>query len=127
MALITIDGIDYNVMETSIKRSFKVLDDENTGRTLNGEMFRSIIGTYYNYEWQIVPKTQVDYDALYEVLSAPEVQHEITVPYGQTTKTFNAYVTSGDDILERQENGVNYWSGLTIQFVAMIPARTPEE
>lgn len=125
--LITVDGIDYDVIESGITRSFKVLDDENTGRLLNGGMYRSLIGTYYNYTWQIEPRSVQDYDAIYETLSAPVESHTITVPYGQTTKTFEAYVTSGEDTLERIENGTAYWSGMTIQFVAMEPNRTPEE
>jgi hypothetical protein len=94
---------------------------------MNGNMVRDVIGTYYNYTWELTPADYEDYDTLYELLSAPVDSHIITVPYGRnSTKTFQAYVTSGqDELIHTDENGDNYWDGLSIQFVAMNPARRP--
>lgn len=129
MTPFTLDGRTYNVFvpRGGIKRSGKVLDGDNVGRTQSGVMIRDVIGTYYNYTIEIdTSKTSVsDYDALYEVLTAPVDSHTLTVPYGQGTLTFQAYVTSAEDALETMEGGVNRWGGLTISFVAMKPRRRP--
>lgn len=124
--LIKIDGKDYDVINSELTRSFQVLDGENAGRTLDGEMHRDVIGTYYNYTWKLEPKNIEDYSELYDVLSSPDDYHTITIPYNQSTKTFKAYVTNGQDQLRRQEDGVNYWTGLSVNFIAISPNRIKE-
>lgn len=124
--LIEIDGTSYDVINSELTRSFQVLDGENAGRTLDGEMHRDVIGTYYNYTWKLEPKTIEDYSTLYDVLSSPADYHTITVPYNQETKTFRAYVTNGQDQLRRQEDGINFWTGLSINFIAISPNRIKE-
>lgn len=127
--LVSIDGIYYDLMipENGIKRSFSIADTDNSGRLLNGAMVRDIIGTYYNYTIQFETKymSDNDYDDLFNKLSAPVDYHTITVPYGQGTQTFEAYVTSGSDTLCSAKNGRNKWQGLSIDFVAMKPYYTP--
>ena len=124
--LIKIDGKDYDVINSELTRSFQVLDGGNAGRTLDGEMHRDVIGTYYNYTWKLEPKNIEDYSELYDVLSSPDDYHTITIPYNQSTKTFKAYVTNGQDQLRRQEDGVNYWTGLSVNFIAISPNRIKE-
>lgn len=124
----TIDGVAYNVVVPAggLKRSFEVLDGKNAGRLLSGRMVRDIIGTYYNYELQIEMKdlSPEEYDTLYEALSAPVDAHLVSLPYGQGTLTFRAYVTSGGDALNQMHKGKNYWQGLTVKFIAEAPQRT---
>lgn len=123
----SIDGRYYNVLipEKGIKRSFSVTDSDKAGRVLTGRMQRDIIGTFYNYTVQLDTNklSESEYDELYEVLSAPVDYHQITVPYGQSTLMFDAYVTSGDDTLNMARNS-KQWSGLSINFIAMEPQRT---
>lgn len=123
---LTVDGKKYNVLVTSITRNFQVLDGENAERTLSGRMIRDIIGTFYNYEMKLMPIVGKygDYDALYQVLSAPEDSHSVVLPYGQGTISFEAYVTAGQDNLVRKKPGESYWTGLTVQFIAMAPQRS---
>ena len=126
MKLIKVDGVAYEVYDTKITRTFQILDGNNVGRLMNGKMERDVIGTYYNYTWELTPSSTADYDTLYEILSAPQDSHTITVPYGRnSTKTFEAYVTSGQDELVYSEDGNNYWENLSIQFVATNPERRP--
>lgn len=128
MKLIKINGVEYDVYDTKITRGFQILDGENVGRLMNGKMERDVIGTYYNYSWELSPKDYEQYDELYEILSSPVDSHIIEVPYGRNQrKTFEAYVTSGQDNLVYADNGEYYWEGLAIQFVAMDPARIPVE
>lgn len=99
---ITMDGVEYpNIHVVSLKRSFQILDGENAGRVMTGEMDRDIIGTYYNYSCEIDASgaDRQEYDDFYEAISAPKDSHEITVPYGQKSISFQAYVTNGEDNL----------------------------
>lgn len=110
-----------------MKRSFSVLDGDNAGRVMTGDMVRDIIGTYYNYSMEIDSDESDpdEYDKLYEVLSAPVNSHTITVPYGQRTMTFKAYATNGDDNLIKCYEGINGWNGLSVNFIAMSPQKRP--
>lgn len=123
---LTVDGKKYNVLVTGLTRNFQVLDGENAERTLSGTMIRDIIGTFYNYEMKLMPMVGKygDYDALYQVLSAPQDSHSVVLPYGQGTLSFRAYVTAGQDNLIRKKPGESYWTGLAVQFIAMAPQRT---
>ena len=127
--VVSIDGKYYNltIPEGGITRSFSVLDTDKSGRLQSGEMFRDVIGTYYNYKVKFSPKNMSpkEYDDFYEVISSPVDKHVITVPYGQSILTFDAYVTSGEDVLKKVENGTKKWGGITISFVAMSPKRRP--
>lgn len=125
----TLDGRAYNVRVMSLTRSFEVLDGENTGRTISdGAMFRDIIGTYYNYEMEIdcSKLSPTDYDDLWEALSAPVDWHTVSFPYGRAGMlTQQMYVSSGSDQLQRVENGINFWAGLKIKYIAMQARRVP--
>lgn len=128
MSVFTLDGKAYNVFVPAdgIRRSGQILDGENAGRTLSGGMIRDIIGTYYNYSISIYTQQTdyAEYDALYEELTAPVDFHVLTVPYGQGTITFDAYITSAEDTLQSMAGG-NRWGNLTINFIAMDPQRRP--
>ena len=90
-------------------------------------MVRDIIGTYYNYKILFETKylSTDEYDNLYAKLSAPVDYHMITVPYGQETLTFQAYITSGSDTLRKVRGNKNDWTGLSVDFIAISPQRTP--
>ena len=125
----TVDGISYNVFvpEKGIKRSGSVLDGDKAGRLQTGRMERDIIGTYYNYSIQVDTSRleAEDYDALFQVLSAPVDYHTITMPYAQSVLTFEAYVSNVSDVLIQMHEDGNQWGELSFQFIAMEPARTP--
>lgn len=116
-----IDGRTYDTTVVKLKRKGAVLDSDKSGRVKTGEMVRSIIGTYYNYDivFHNSDLSPDDYDALYEVLTAPAESHTVTFPYGQSTLTFQAYISNVSDELE------TVWKSLTVSFVAKKPERTP--
>ena len=78
-----------------------MLDGDNAGRVMTGAMKRDIIGTYYNYSMEIDPVSSdlAEYDEFYEAISSPVDSHVLTVPYAQTTLTFDAYAANGEDEL----------------------------
>lgn len=49
--VIKIDGKDYNVSVTSLKRSFEVADSDATGRTADWKMHRDVVGTFTTTLW----------------------------------------------------------------------------
>lgn len=129
-SVFSVDGVEYPgvFVKSPIHRSFNVLDGENAGRTMDGRMQRDIIGTYYTYrlEFDASLSDPEEYDALFEALSAPMDSHIISVPYGQGSLTFEAYVANGEDDLSRiYRNESKKWDNLTVNFVAMEPQRRP--
>lgn len=128
MPVFTIDGVAYpGVLVMDLQRSFSVLDGQNAGRVKTGRMVRDIIGTYYNYSMELDTSeaSLAEYDALYEVLSAPQDSHMLVVPYAQGTLSFEAYLTNGEDALISMESSRNKWEGLSVNFIAMSPQRRP--
>ena len=125
--LFKLDGVYYNVSVAAIKREAAILDGSDAGRTLSGDMDRDIIGTYYNYTMDIDSShcDPVEYDAFYEVITAPEDFHMVEFPYGQSVLTFKAYVANVSDNLQRVTNRGNLWTGLNVKFTAMSPKRRP--
>lgn len=128
MGLFTVDGVSYNVRVPpgGLKRSFDVQDGPNKGQMMAGNIVRDVRGTFYNYQLDIdsTLSNPEEYDRLFEALSAPVDSHTVSFPYGQSTLTFEAYITKGGDSLKRMHKSGNYWGGLSVQFVAMSPQRT---
>lgn len=130
--MFSIDGKEYDadvvfLPEGGIERKFNILDGNNAGRLqAKGKMYRDIIGTFFTYVIKIDTNrlNPQEYDELYETISDPNVDsHTLVVPYGQSTLTFEAYITSGSDKLSRRVNGINYWEGLSLEFVSMQAIR----
>ncbi|QIB68270.1 hypothetical protein Ami103574_02605 [Aminipila butyrica] len=120
----TIDGTSFNASVTKLQRSGEVLETGQTGRLKSGRASREIIGTIYSYSMEIEQKMEniEEYDRLYYALTSPVNSHEISVPYGQGTLTFQAYITKAHDKLPYLGK-YRRWEGLSIDFMAMSPAR----
>ena len=127
MRYITVDGGIYkvNLVYASLIRKFSIVEGDNSGQTIVGRQRRDIIGTTYEYELAIEqdPDNPADYDALYEVLSSPVESHRVSFPYGQSTLTFDAMITDGQDVYGGTCGGVELWSGLKIHFSSIEPLR----
>ena len=121
--LFTVDGVGYNVHVTKLTRKFSVMDTEKSGRTLDGEMYRDPVGTFYNYTMTISPNggDPAAMDAFWEAISKPVASHVCTFPYGQDILTQRMYVTSGEQDLTIMTNRANHWGELTVNFIAMGP------
>lgn len=127
---ITMDGIHYRVriVYDSLKRSFSLLSGPNAGTMLTGRKERDLLGTGYTYRMEVAPDPRypTDYDAFYEAISAPKESHIITMPYGQSTMTFEAMVQSGQDVYQGSLSGVNRWKNLSVTYEAIAPQRGAE-
>ena len=121
------DGTAYNINVIQLTRKFSVLDTDNSGRTIDGEMYRDPIGTFYNYTMTVEPMTgdPAAMDAFWDAISQPVPSHVCTFPYHQQTLTQRMYITSGEQSLRRLTARGTHWDRLTIHFVAMGPKVTP--
>ena len=124
----TLDGRTFKVGVKSIKRR-GVIGERSSGnaKTMSGEIRRDLNGTYFHYTMTIDLRLikPNDYDALYDILTAPVNSHTVTVPYGQETLTYEAYIESVEDVVARL-GAVNVWNNLTVTFYSQKPIRYPE-
>ena len=126
---ILMDGTTYrlNVRYETLGRSFRLSEGQNAGGMLSGDYTRDLVGTYYDYAMQVEPDPRfpADYDAFFEAISAPIPSHSLTLSYGQSTITFDAMVSEGEDGYRGESAGRKRWGGLQVQFTAKKPQRTP--
>lgn len=124
---LTMDGTTYRVriVYNTLVRAFSLIEGSNAGDMLSGRHERDLIGTGYTYEMGIEPEPQFqeDYDAFYDAISDPVDSHIITVPYGQTTMTYEAMIESGSDTYRGVLSTVNQWSGLVVRFRYITPQK----
>lgn len=124
---IMVDGVHYsvNVDYATLERQFEIIEGDNGGRMISGRTTRDLIGTGYSYTMTFQPDHRYidDYDALYQVLSAPVESHMITVPYGQGSISFEAMIESGSDTYMGSVAGKKIWNGLSINFKCIEPYR----
>lgn len=129
-----LDDIEYDV-EAGVKideveRSFEKLSTDKSGRVMSGKMYINLIGVFYNYKLTLrrgLNCSLEDYEKLFEHLSAPVPFNTITVPFGQTSITFEAYITKASQKLIRSARNEHYWGPLTVSFISRSPQKIPTE
>lgn len=124
--MIIIDGVRYEKIGVlSLKRKGEFLD-KYAERTADGVLQRELIGVYINYQLQITSDMEMEeYNALWDVLTAPEKWHTVTVPSKSGGYTYTAYFSNVADEARIVENGIAKFDNLTVNFIATRPARTP--
>ena len=122
--MITIDNNSYDVGIIKITRK-ATQDIDKLGTTMDLRKHYDIKGTYYDYEVELATyKMQLaEYDNLYEVLTTPQESHIVTLPYGQTTITFEARVSVASDSLIKSFTALKKWSSLKVTFEALTPQK----
>ncbi len=122
--MITIDNNSYDVGIIKITRK-ATQDIDKIGTTMDLRKHYDIKGTYYDYDVELATyKMQVaEYDSLYEILTAPQESHTVTLPYGQTTLTFEARVSVASDTLIKSFTAFKKWSSLKVTFEALTPQK----
>lgn len=122
--MITIDNNTYSVgiIKITRKATQKI---ENLGTTLDLRKHYDIKGTYYDYEVELATSrlNVTDYDNLYEVLTAPQESHTVTLPYGQSTLTFEARVSVANDSIVQSFTSLKKWGTLKVTFEALTPQK----
>ena len=119
---IVIDGTEYPVAITQLKRRADILD-KYAYRSEDGHLHREVIGTYHNYDMQIACFNRELYNKLFSVLSEPTAYHSVILPHDGVQ--FNAYFSSvQDEVVLVDDEGTKY-KGLSCKCTAMIPRRPP--
>lgn len=122
--MITIDNNTYSVgiIKITRKATQKI---ENLGTTLDLRKHYDIKGTYYDYEVELATSrlNVTDYDNLYEVLTTPQESHTVTLPYGQSTLTFEARVSVANDSIVQSFTSLKKWGTLKVTFEALTPQK----
>lgn len=127
--LICINGRYYNAAITSLKRTHDITDGDNAGRTKPplAEMIRDVVGTFISYtaNFEVTSGDVAEYDDLILTLSQPVDYIPITVPYGQGSLSFDAYVTKVEDELIHNIGGKRRWGKCKVTFTPMRPQIRP--
>ena len=124
MSIFKIDDVSFDVGVIEIIRKPRY-DRINLGTTLDGTVHYLTKGVYFDYDIIISTRNMnvAQYDALYEVLTSPTSEHTVTVPYAQTTHTFNAILKVNNDKLLQNYTELKRWGTLTISAEALSYAK----
>lgn len=127
---ISVDGTIYHlrVAYPSRLRRFQLIEGSNSGTAQSYRKIRDIGGTSYSFSMSIErhPLYPLEYDAFYEVISAPVESHRVIIPYAQSYIEFDAAIYEGEDTDQGVKDGYRQYSGLTVKFEPMAPQRTVE-
>ena len=120
---IRIDGIEYHVALSPLKRKGDVLD-LTAKRTEDGILHREIIGTYYNYTLGVERAGDMEaYNAFWWKVTAP-CNHIVILPYA--TEEIECYFGSTQDEIFFVNASGKRVRGFSCNMVAVRPARVPE-
>lgn len=121
------DGIAYNVRVSKMTRKFSVQDTDRTGRTQDGEMYRDIVGTFYNYAMVVEQKDDdtESFDQFWDAISQPVESYVCVFPYNQSIMTQRMYITGGEQELVSRMPSRNKWGEISISYIAMSPKVVP--
>lgn len=114
--MIKIDGVEYKASwkTNDLKRKFEIINGDNSGRLQgNKDMYLEYVGTFYNYEGTLMRDrncTTEEWDKLIGVLANPINDHTVTVPFNQTTMTWQFYISSGEQNLIWLTDDENRWA-----------------
>lgn len=123
----TVDGQEFNVFVTELTRSAAIVESKASGDVKNGDHFRDVVGTRYNYSMTIATDSlsKADYDGLYEILTAPVEYHRVVLPYGRSTLEFDAYIETAEDRVKSDRETERTWADLTLDFYSKGVQRRP--
>ena len=117
------DGVSYNVQVMSLKRSFEIKEAIAAKYTQSGDIYRDLVGTYYNYTITVRERNgdREALDAFWNAISKAVTSHDCVFPYNQTTLSQRMYIKNGtQDIGRLYEDGAT-WKDITVQFIAKEP------
>ena len=124
--MIVIDGITYLIPYKAIKRKADTLY-KFAERTEDGVLHSQLIGVYYNFtlEFGASSNNASSYVDLWLKLTEPVENHDVTLPNEGSGLTFSAYFANIKDELAKEDNPNNFFRNLTVDVIAVSPARTP--
>lgn len=119
--IIRIDNEDFGVGLIKISRKCDVLD-KVAKRTIDGDLYREILGVYFNYDVTFGSFWDMDqYDRLYKKLTSKQEFHIISIPSNKGYMTFQGYIAKVKDNIEYVNGNLRRINGLTCSFVSKKP------
>lgn len=118
----SIDGQEFNVIVTELARKGRVSESKLSGDVKSGAHFRDIIGTYYDYEMTVGSNalSETEYDALFEILTAPVESHEVVLPYGSNSIELSPSSASRLELVANASGGFSGGSiGGTVELIGL--------
>ena len=98
--IVRIDNEDFGVGILKIERNCDVLD-KIAKRTINGDLYREILGVYFNYTITFGTFWDMDqYDRLYKKLTSRQEFHIISIPTNKGFMTFKGYISKVKVIID---------------------------
>lgn len=117
---IIIDGVEYPVAITELKRKADILD-KYANRSEDGVLHREVIGTYHNYTLKIYCEDMDTYNTLFDVISAPVASHIVELPHDNYS--FEAYFSSIEDSIKTITDDGTIYTGLSCRLTSTNPRR----
>lgn len=119
------NNVDYDVSVVSLQREATILNGTNIGQLKNGNIVRDVVGTIYNYAFEVAPNIDnlTVYDNLYETITSPAISYPLNVPFGQGNLEFDAYINSANDELLYMSQNKKLWDKLAFTAIATDPQR----
>lgn len=126
--MFTIDGITYNVF-CDIERQVEIKGSDLSGMLLNKQNYKDVLGSYIQYTISMaIPVTEMAaYAELYEKLTDPVATHQITMPYNNTTITFDGTIETVSDRYFNKSNDISkgVWRGTQFTAIGATPIKLP--
>ena len=126
--LLRIDGQYFDVMIIKLSRTASILD-KKANRTLDGDIYREIIGTYINYNIEFAYNDDPNkYIKLWNILIQPKEWHLIRLPDTVDSTEFKGYIASvKDNIIYANPNNIyeRKFVGLSCDIIAKTPNLRP--
>lgn len=131
MDYIKIGNRVWNVAIIELSRNFNITDTDQAGRVIeSGEMVLDRVGTFYGHKIKFTrgSASVSEYDELWQYLSKPRnAGIPVDIVYGQATIKYDAYISTGEQILKRidTKNRIVYWGTFECNFIPMKAQVTP--
>lgn len=122
-----LDGKSYDVRVTALTRKFSVEDFRKPGYTMDGQLHREVLGTYYHYTMTVEAYAgrEKALEDLWQAVSSPVEAHLCRFPYGQQNLQQQMYITGGAQDLTLIRDDSRRWGSLTLEFTAAAPEVLP--
>lgn len=100
-ALLVVDGVAYRVMVAYLSRLFEIEDGAGANTSLSGVAHGQPAGAYYAFALELDSDLTApeEYDALYDVLTAPAEEHKLEIVNGGRKLVLQAHVSAAEDEL----------------------------